>query len=143
MRTPRTLVLLLIQVIIRCEAAPIPNVIAALQQIPKLSYGQLSVLDANSMARCNLIPQLCDWQLHLYEGHSFSVHMPNFSPGVIGELESNAVHTTTTTTTERPSILLRFEVSGLKKSDNLLIYAQVEGKATDKFSHAYVNNTKS
>ncbi|XP_015039931.2 uncharacterized protein [Drosophila pseudoobscura] len=45
----------------------------ALQQIPTLNLTQVQLIAGNASLRCSLIPELCDWQLHLYSGHHFSV----------------------------------------------------------------------
>ncbi|KAH8358245.1 hypothetical protein KR084_009080 [Drosophila pseudotakahashii] len=55
------------------EAAPQPIQDEALQQLRQLDLSQAKLIAANSSAKCTLTPNLCDWQLHLYDGHAFSV----------------------------------------------------------------------
>ncbi|KAH8410986.1 hypothetical protein KR222_004914, partial [Zaprionus bogoriensis] len=103
--------------------AVLPHV-EALQQIPQLNQSQLALIAQNATARCNLWPQLCAWQLHLYEGHAFSVQLPH---NVATSPESTT--STTSPTTEAPSAVpLIFTVPGLQNTQQLLIYAQVEPK---------------
>lgn len=45
----------------------------ALQELTKLNLTQAKLISDNTTVKCTVIPDLCDWQLHLYEGHAFSV----------------------------------------------------------------------
>ncbi|XP_016989467.1 uncharacterized protein LOC108051763 [Drosophila rhopaloa] len=55
-----------------CEAAPLLQD-EALQQLGQLNLTQAKLIADNPSVKCSLTPNLCDWQLHLYEGHGFSV----------------------------------------------------------------------
>ncbi|KAI8036895.1 uncharacterized protein LOC128256111 [Drosophila gunungcola] len=101
-----------------CEAAP-PIQDEALQQLRQLSLTQAKLIVDNSSAKCSLIPNLCDWQLHLYEGHVFSVPL-------IQPMENP--------TTPAPSKFNQ-EVFGLARQENgpqLFIVADVEPKSRRK-----------
>ncbi|KAL7735330.1 hypothetical protein ACLKA6_015718 [Drosophila palustris] len=112
---------------LQAEAAPLNDEVA-LRQIPKLSHGQVALIAGNATARCKFIPQLCDWQLQLYEGHAFSLQLPQTNNNNYNNVAST---TTTTTTTSSPQVesvsnSVIFAVPGQNK---LFIYAQVERRA--------------
>ncbi|KAM8711312.1 hypothetical protein ACLKA7_000452 [Drosophila subpalustris] len=111
---------------LEAKAAPLSDEVA-LRQIPKLSHGQVALIAGNATARCQFIPQLCDWQLQLYEGHAFSLQLPQTS----NNNNNVASTTTTTTTTSSPQVesvpnAVIFAVPG---QNTLFIYAQVERRA--------------
>ncbi|KAH8280446.1 hypothetical protein KR018_007488 [Drosophila ironensis] len=51
-------------------APPLPE--ESLQQLLQLDLSQAKLASDNATAKCIVTPDLCDWQLHLYEGHAFS-----------------------------------------------------------------------
>lgn len=111
--------------------------IEPLQQIPQLSYGQLVLIASNATVRCNVMPQLCNWQLHLYDGHAFSVELPQHVATSTASTITKESTTTTTSTTKAPKIEpqlapLIFAVPGLDNPQKLLIYAQVEREPRPK-----------
>ncbi|XP_034480014.1 uncharacterized protein LOC117785865 [Drosophila innubila] len=130
--------------LLQVDAAPGDD--EALQQIPKLNHAQVALIAGNATARCKLIPELCSYQLHLFEGHAFSVQLSQND-------NNNNLATTTTTTNTPPvdseSIPMIFAVPGHK----LWIYAQVErrtklaktrntAKAVGQLQDAYVNTDR-
>ncbi|XP_030560507.1 uncharacterized protein LOC115762447 [Drosophila novamexicana] len=120
-----TILWLLLQLAKRSDAIA-PSGIEALQQIPQLSYDQVALIAGNATARCQLMPQLCDWQLHLYEGHPFQVELPS-SQGAVGEQVEVVTRPAAGTSTASPDLsLLSFAVPGINNNHELLIYAQVE-----------------
>jgi len=101
----------------RCEGAPVyPD--ETLQQIRKLNVTQANLIASNSTVKCNLIPNLCDWQLHLYEGHAFSVPL---------------VQTVESTTTRSPALPIAgqkiFELNHNVSGPQLFILAEIEPKS--------------
>ncbi|KAH8290461.1 hypothetical protein KR054_003302 [Drosophila jambulina] len=54
-----------------CTASPVIHD-GVLQDLKKLDLNQAKLVADNSTLKCSLSPNLCDWQLHLYEGHSFT-----------------------------------------------------------------------
>ncbi|EDW58847.2 uncharacterized protein Dvir_GJ18722 [Drosophila virilis] len=120
-----TLLWLLLQLAIRSEAVAPPS-LEALQQIPQLSYDQVALIADNATARCQLMPQLCDWQLHLYEGHPFQVELPS-SQDAAGEQMEVVTRPAAGTSTASPNLsLLSFAVPGVNNNHELLIYAQLD-----------------
>ncbi|XP_034105390.1 uncharacterized protein LOC117568689 [Drosophila albomicans] len=103
-----------------------------LQHIPKLSHAQVALIADNATARCKLTPELCDWQLHLYEGHAFSVQLPqdnnitNSTSTTTSPSTSSTTSTTSSPPVETKPIPVIFTVPGSDQSHKLLIYAQVE-----------------
>ncbi|XP_017051571.1 uncharacterized protein LOC108095146 [Drosophila ficusphila] len=98
----------------RCRAAPqIQD--EALQQLKQLNLAQAKLISDNSSAKCSLTPNLCDWQLHLYEGHGFSVPL------------NQAVESATT---QKPSTTGQeiFELSHQNTGTQLFILAEIEPK---------------
>ncbi|BFG06098.1 uncharacterized protein DMAD_04686 [Drosophila madeirensis] len=87
----------------------------ALQQIPKLNLTQVQLIAGNASLRCGLIPELCDWQLHLYSGHPFSV------PLSFGETTVSS-----TTTTQSPKDVVAASTEEVFSLPSLLLVAQVE-----------------
>jgi len=119
----RMLLLFLTWPVLQLDAAPTNANDEALRQIPKLSHAQVALIAGNATERCKFRTELCDWQLHLYEGHAFSVQLPQNS----NKLNYNKSVATTTTTTSLPPVESKpipviFAVPGHK----LFIYAQVE-----------------
>lgn len=112
------LLLLLLASCLFVEGSTEGSYLEPLQQIPQLSYAQLSLLASNATARCSLMPQLCNWQLHLYEGHGFPVELPTSTVGTSST-------TSTTVAPQMPAPLI-FAIPGLNNPQQLLIYAQVE-----------------
>ncbi|KAH8260963.1 hypothetical protein KR044_001113 [Drosophila immigrans] len=121
--------------VLRVDATPPPHLAETLHQIPQLSHDQVALIAGNATARCKLTPELCDWQLHLYEGHAFSVQLPqhnnNGGNNSTSTTSTSSTTTTTTTTTRAPlvetePIPIIFAVPGSDPSHKLLIYAQVE-----------------
>jgi len=119
------LLLFLTWPVLQLDAAPTTNTNdVALSQIPKLSHAQVALIAGNATERCKFRTELCDWQLHLYEGHAFSVQLPQNSNN---KNKNNKSVATTTTTTSLPPVESKpipviFAVPGHK----LFIYAQVE-----------------
>ncbi|EDW08211.1 uncharacterized protein Dmoj_GI19840 [Drosophila mojavensis] len=105
---------------------------AHLQQIPQLSHEQVALIAANATARCQLVPQLCDWQLHLYEGHAFQVSLPETGPEQDEQLPS-----------EPNAQQLLFTVPSAEHEQMLLIYAQVERKAKPSLKTRNKSKSKS
>ncbi|XP_017072791.2 uncharacterized protein LOC108109027 [Drosophila eugracilis] len=88
----------------------------ALQELKDLNLTQAKLISDNSSAKCSLTPNLCDWQLHLYDGHAFSVPL---------------VQAVQSTTTQSPSKTGQ-ELFGLTHQDSgmqLFIVAEVEPKS--------------
>ncbi|XP_017126302.1 uncharacterized protein LOC108145411 [Drosophila elegans] len=101
-----------------CEAAPTIQD-EALQQLRQLTLTQAKLIADNSSAKCSLTPNLCGWQLHLYEGHGFSVPL---------------IQPVQNPTTRAPSNVAQ-EVFGLTRQENgpqLFIVADVEPKSRRK-----------
>ncbi|SPP73806.1 uncharacterized protein LOC117591975 [Drosophila guanche] len=96
----------------------------ALQQIPKLNLTQVQLIAGNASLRCGLIPELCDWQLHLYSGHPFSVPL-SFGESTVS---TPATITTTTTTTQSPKDVVVASTEEVFSLPSLLLVAQVEPK---------------
>ncbi|XP_016946798.1 uncharacterized protein LOC108022422 [Drosophila biarmipes] len=72
-----------------CEAAPqIQDEV--LQQLKELNLSQAKLIAANSTVKCTMTPSLCDWQLHLYEGHEFSVPLDQTVESITTKAPSNA-----------------------------------------------------
>ncbi|KAH8258105.1 hypothetical protein KR038_005747 [Drosophila bunnanda] len=65
-----------------CTAGPVIND-GVLQDLRKLNLTQAKLVSDNSTLKCSLTPNLCDWQLHLYEGHSFSVPLSPVERGTV------------------------------------------------------------
>ncbi|XP_034652818.1 uncharacterized protein LOC117891447 [Drosophila subobscura] len=94
----------------------------ALQQIPKLNRTQVQLIAGNASLRCGLIPELCDWQLHLYSGHPFSV------PLSFGESTVSSSSSSTNTTTQSPKDVVAASTEEVFSLPSLLLVAQVEPK---------------
>ncbi|TDG48902.1 hypothetical protein AWZ03_004586 [Drosophila navojoa] len=105
---------------------------AHLQQIPQLSHEQLALIAGNATARCQLVPQLCDWQLHLYEGHAFQVSLPENGPQPDEQQPGEA-----------PTQQLLFTVPSAEHEQMLLIYAQVERQAKPSLKPKNKSKSKS
>lgn len=119
------------------EGIAIESNIEPLQQIPQLSYGQLVLIANNATARCSLMPQLCNWQLHLYDGHAFRVELPQHVATSTASTITKESATIATSTTKVPQMEpqlapLIFAVPGLDNPQQLLIYAQVEREPRPK-----------
>ncbi|KAH8371169.1 hypothetical protein KR093_006361 [Drosophila rubida] len=118
----------------RLDAAAPRLLEETLQHIPKLSHAQVALIADNATARCELMPQLCDWQLHLYDGHAFSVQLPQRDSSKSNNAASStSTSSTSSTTTTTSSPLLEneptpviFAVPSSDQGHKLLIYAQVE-----------------
>ncbi|XP_016928486.3 uncharacterized protein [Drosophila suzukii] len=98
-----------------CEAAPqIQDEI--LQQLKELNLSQAKLIAANSTVKCSLTPNLCDWQLHLYENHRFSVPL---------------VETVKSTPTKAPPNAGQeiFELTHQDSGSQLFIVAEIEPKS--------------
>ncbi|KAH8373107.1 hypothetical protein KR009_011895 [Drosophila setifemur] len=97
------------------QAAPMLHD-ADLQQLTKLNLIQAKLITNNSTAKCSLTPFFCDWQLHLYEGHTFSVPL---------------AQTVVSTTSMAPPISRDpeiFDLTSLQSGAQLFIVAEVEPK---------------
>ncbi|XP_016992933.2 uncharacterized protein [Drosophila takahashii] len=100
------------------EAAPQHIQDEALQQLRQLDLSQAKLIAANSSAKCTLTPNLCDWQLHLYEGHSFSVPL-------VQEVESKP-----SSTVSPPKAAQEiFELTQPNTEPQLFILAEIEPKS--------------
>ncbi|XP_032572436.1 uncharacterized protein LOC116800620 [Drosophila sechellia] len=101
----------------RCEGAP-EHPDEALQPLRELNVTQANLIASNSTVKCQLIPNLCDWQLHLYEGHAFSVPL---------------VQTVESTTIRPPAPpmagLKIFELNHNVSGPQLFILAEIEPKS--------------
>ncbi|XP_043645401.1 uncharacterized protein LOC122614809 [Drosophila teissieri] len=100
-----------------CEGAPVHQD-EALQQLRVLNVTQASLIASNSTVKCSLTPNLCDWQLHLYDGHAFSVPL---------------VQTMESTTTQAPPLPTAgqniFELNHNVGGPQLFILAEIEPKS--------------
>ncbi|EDW85919.1 uncharacterized protein Dwil_GK22886 [Drosophila willistoni] len=92
---------------------------AGLKQIPTLNLTQVTLIAENATARCNLIPNLCNWQLHLYGGHAFSVPLKQEEQKKAMEKEIIKPKPTRTV----------FTLSLPDDSKELLFYADIEPKS--------------
>ncbi|KQS62233.1 uncharacterized protein LOC26526045 [Drosophila erecta] len=100
-----------------CEGAPVHQN-EALQQLSQMNVTQANLIASNSTVKCSLTPNLCDWQLHLYEGHAFSVPLAQ-------TMESTTTRAPPLPTAGQKMFELNHKVSGAQ----LFILAEIEPKS--------------
>ncbi|XP_020806843.1 uncharacterized protein LOC110182992 [Drosophila serrata] len=96
-----------------CTTSPVIND-GVLQDLKKLNLSQAKLVADNSTIKCSFTPNLCDWQLHLYGGHSFSVPLQPVVDKTIAQK----------TTTVRET----FELTPPGAGPQLFLVAEVEPK---------------
>ncbi|XP_017024960.1 uncharacterized protein [Drosophila kikkawai] len=99
-----------------CTAGPVIHD-DVLQDLKRLNLTQAKLIAENSTIKCSLTPNLCDWQLHLYEGHSFSAPL------------APVVQATAAPVRET------FELTPPEAGPQLFIVAEVEPKPKRKVRH--------
>ncbi|EDV35981.2 uncharacterized protein Dana_GF12745 [Drosophila ananassae] len=88
----------------------------ALQELAKLNLTQAKLISDNTTVKCMVTPDLCDWQIHLYEGHAFSVPLPQAAA---------AQAATQALSTPAPEV---FELSPQDSGSKIYIVAEVKPK---------------
>lgn len=88
----------------------------ALQELAKLNLTQAKLISDNTTVKCMVTPDLCDWQIHLYEGHAFSVLLPQAAA---------AQAATQALSTPAPEV---FELSPQDSGSKIYIVAEVKPK---------------
>ncbi|KAH8279337.1 hypothetical protein KR026_006898 [Drosophila bipectinata] len=89
----------------------------ALQGLTKLNLTEAKLISDNTTVKCMVTPDLCGWQLHLYEGHAFSVPLPQAAAPQA--------------TTQEPSMPATevFELSPQDSGSRIYIVAEVKPKS--------------
>ncbi|KAH8255858.1 hypothetical protein KR032_001287, partial [Drosophila birchii] len=104
-----------------CTASPV-ILDGVLQDLKKLNLSQAKLVTDNATIKCSLTPNLCDWQLHLYEGHSFTVPLSPVVPGNAAQKTKAPVQET-------------FALTPPEDGPQLFIVADVETKPKKEMRH--------